>query len=129
MAELTSETGLLNYIDNTKHVFENVKSTDKVEFSFPWKAPVTAIEYIESGCPVCTKAWYDFEKNAIVGVLDLSRANGNNHYLKGTTAVDKDIMVWINDGQQRFVPNDKLQKTTNQLKPFIRIKISGTVLV
>ena len=129
MAELTEQTGLLNYVDATRFSFQNAKHSDKLEFSFPWKGPSSAIQYIESSCPVCTKAWFDFEKNAVVGLIDLARANGGSEYVKGVTAVDKEVLVWINDGQERFVPNEKLQKITNQLKPFIRIKISGTVLI
>lgn len=126
MAEINKENGLLALVDNDTYDFGEVSQDAVIEYSFPFKGSDAQIEYIEKGCG-CTSAY--FENGAIAGSLDLPKANGNREYEPGETAVQKSIVVWLNDGQPRFIPNHRKERMMNNNKSFFRLNIAGKVVV
>lgn len=127
MAELKG-SDLLKYVDSPIGVYGQVKPTDIVNITFPWKGKKEDIMYIESSCQSCTKAHYDEATNSIKATLTLSKAAKS--YEKGSTGVTKDIFVWLNNGQPNYVADEvTLQKKINPEIPYVRLILTGTVVV
>lgn len=124
MAQLTEGTGLNDHVHSTKFEFGKRSATDVIRFEFDWLAPESAIQYIQSGCPSCTKVWY--ENGKIVGDLDLSKIGG---LVPGVNGVTKTATVWLNDGQPRYIAGDKKQQVQNPLKRSIVLTIFGSVVI
>ena|SRR5688500_7227005 len=125
MAELTTTTGLNRFVDNNVLNLGEVSPTDKVSFSLPWLAKEEAIEYIDPVCRVCTSAGY--EDGKISGVLDIAKTGMT--FQPGETVVSKDVLVFLEDGQKRFIPGAKKIKQTNEFKTFIRIRLNAKVVI
>lgn len=124
MAELNPQIGSTNYVDESLHSFGTASKDDIIKGSFGWKAPIDTIQYIEPSCTGCTKTW--LEDNVIHYELTISKVQT---FTKGQTTVTKDIFIWLNDGQERFISNDKKQKILNPLKQYIKYRITGLVIV
>lgn len=126
MAEINKENGLLALVDNDTYDFGEVSKDAVIEYSFPFKGSDAQIEYVEKGCG-CTSAY--FENGKIKGELNLAQANGGREYEAGDTAVQKSIVVWLNDGQSRFTANHRKERMMNNNKSFFRLNIAGKVVV
>jgi hypothetical protein len=124
MAELNANTGSSEYVDELIHSFGSTTKDGIVKNSFGWKGTIDDIQYLEASCSHCTKVWY--EDNVIHYELTISKVQT---FAKGQTTVTKDIYIWLNDGNERFISNDKKQKVLNPDKKYIKYRITGLVLV
>lgn len=81
-----------------------------------------------SGNCGCTSAYWDSEKHAIVGTLDMSKAGPAGGYPSGETPITKYVFVWLNDGQSRFEADSKKQQRNNPQKAHLRLTLTGKVV-
>lgn len=125
MSELTLNTGIQIYVEAPTFQFGERGPEDVVEFAFDYKANGNTIEYIQRGCG-CSSAYWDEDNNQIKGTLELSKA-GN--FQPGETPVSKDFLVYLNDGQKRYIADEAKQMVTNPNKTWFRLMIAGTVVI
>lgn len=111
------------YIENTVYQFGQVGPAEKVKFEFPFNGNRNDIYGVDNGCP-CTDAWY--ENGKVVGVLDIAKAGSFSD--KGEPSpVTKYVHVYLNDGKDMYVVDDKLRLRRDYDKARIRLMITGVV--
>ena len=102
--------------------FGTASPTDVVDWSFEF-TNIGNIEYINTGCS-CTTAT-KLEGNTYSGVLDISRAGV---YKEKETKIEKNMVVYFNDGQPHFNVSDLKVLKPNPGKTTLIITIKGTVI-
>lgn len=120
--ELNENNGLSVLINDATYNFGDVKEDDVIKYEFEFLGNPNQIQYIEKGCG-CTSAY--FEDGKIKGELDMAKAQS---YESGENQVNKYVYVWLNDGQPRFMANNKKEKITNQNKAYFVLKLIGKVI-
>lgn len=114
---------------NTKMTGGLRKERDKINFEFKLKEGIDGeneIEYISVSCGACTVAEYVKETNSIIGVLDLQKAK--NNYDLGKTPINKNVIVFYNDGQPHFISGADKKMKVNPKKKKDVLTISSVVL-
>ena len=110
-------------VSKTEFDFGQASPTDVIEFEFDYNDHPDSIHYLEKSCG-CTSAY--FEDGKIKGVLDL---NKTGNYSSGETNVVKWVTIYLNDGEDRFIADDKKRKIINPNKGTIKLSIRGRVVV
>lgn len=80
-----------------------------------------------SGNCGCTDAFFDTADNKIKGSLNIAKAS-HKGYPDGETAVNKNLFIWLNDGQPRFTADPQKRKRQNPLKAWFKLELSGKVV-
>lgn len=127
MGQITEVNGLDLFVENGVYNFGEVGPEDVIEYSIKFLKSADDIESVQKGCG-CTSAYWDDEKHAIVGTLDMSKAGPAGGYPTGETVITKYIFVWLNDGQPRFEADSKKQQRNNPQKAHLRLTLTGKVV-
>lgn len=123
--QLTEANGVQLYFDNLVFNYGDVAGDAVVEYEFPFKGEADQIEYVEKGCG-CTSAYY--EDGKVKGQLELAKTAPPNGYGDGSTPVMKYVFVYLNDGERRWVADERKQKQMNPNKSFVRLTLTGNVV-
>lgn len=125
MAEIKKETGLLLMVDKDIINLGEAKKDDVFDYEFEFKGTPEQIEYIEKSCG-CTSAY--FEDGKIKGKLDISKTQTSD-FPEGETVITKYIFVWLNDGQSRFIANERKERIGNPIKSYFKLTLTAKVVV